>query len=372
MSMIDLSEVERKIASRIDSAVGTNISVSDMEGGLVFRNVGEVMDFAKMMAVGGIAVRKHLRGNVGACLAICVQALEWRFSPYAVANKSYAVNDQLAYEAQLIAAVVLTRAPIADGEYPDYVYEGQGQALKCTVSLKMRGGKVLIYESPTVGSIKVKNSPLWTSDPEQQLGYYSIRAWARRHMPHIILGVFSRDELPDDDDRVNRARNVTPRTLQGKLDALASPKAVPVVEHDPETGEVPPKDIHDGEPPTAKGDRFYRESQTMSDEQKEANRILAEKILRAEFADAEPDRSGDGEDDEPEMNRGKEDDLPGQAPQTLREATIDKLRAAFAAGGKSKFARARGGLSKPEHDSLVDDDWKALNATIAKMEGSAK
>jgi hypothetical protein len=42
-------------------------------GGIAFANMGEVMEFAKMMAVANIGVRKHLRGNSGACLAVCVQ-----------------------------------------------------------------------------------------------------------------------------------------------------------------------------------------------------------------------------------------------------------------------------------------------------------
>ena len=37
---------------------------------------------------------------------ICVQAIEWRMSPFAVANKSYVVNDRVAYESQLVHAVI--------------------------------------------------------------------------------------------------------------------------------------------------------------------------------------------------------------------------------------------------------------------------
>ena len=53
------------------------------------------MTFAKLMALSHVAIPKHLRGNPGACLAVTIQAIEWRLSPYAVANKSYSVNDRL-------------------------------------------------------------------------------------------------------------------------------------------------------------------------------------------------------------------------------------------------------------------------------------
>jgi hypothetical protein len=254
---MDLEAAEQAIAKRIDTDVSHAMVVSDRAGGVAFSNVGEVTEFAKYMGISGVAVPKHLRGNIGACLAVCIQAIEWRMSPFAVANKSYSVNDRLAYEAQLIAAVVMMRAPIAKGEFPDYSYEGEGPNLVCTVRLKMRGGKILEYTSPRVADIKVKNSPLWTGDPQQQLGYYSIRAWARRHVPHVILGVYARDELPDDDDhdaRSRRAKDVTPEPaaaaktgLAAKMEALHKPAAAePARERldevdeviDPDTGEI--------------------------------------------------------------------------------------------------------------------------------------
>jgi 3-hydroxymyristoyl/3-hydroxydecanoyl-(acyl carrier protein) dehydratase len=105
MSSNDLTTLEERIASRIDPLMASGLPVSVNASGMAFSNMAQVFEFAKMMAIGGIAVRKHLRGNPGACLAVTIQAIEWRMSPFAVANKSYSVNDQLAYEAQLIHAV---------------------------------------------------------------------------------------------------------------------------------------------------------------------------------------------------------------------------------------------------------------------------
>ena len=105
------------------------------------------MEFAKLMAVSEIGVRKHLRGNPGACLAVTVQALEWRMSPYAVANKSYLVNDQIAWESQLVQAVILQRAPIK-GRIR-YSFEGEGGKRRCIASAELADGSgVVDYESP--------------------------------------------------------------------------------------------------------------------------------------------------------------------------------------------------------------------------------
>ena len=51
-----------------------------------------------------------------------MQAFHWGMEPFAVANKSYFVNDRMAYEAQLIAAVVIKLVPHKG--YPRYTYAG--------------------------------------------------------------------------------------------------------------------------------------------------------------------------------------------------------------------------------------------------------
>ncbi len=200
----------QKIEEKIDRVVGGAVVVSDQVGGVLFQNMAEVMEFAKMLSVAGTAVRKHLRNNPGACLAITIQAIEWKMSPVAVANKSYEVNDQIAYEAQLIAALIHTRAPLQ--RRPRYVFNGEGDQMSCTVSGLMKGEiDPLEYSSPPIGKIVTKNSPLWRSDPQQQLGFYSIRAWARRYCPEVVLGIYSEDELRDSEIGADHARDVTPK-----------------------------------------------------------------------------------------------------------------------------------------------------------------
>lgn len=170
------------------------------------QNLAEVVKFAEVMCRADIALPKHLRGNAGACMAVAMQALEWELSPFAVASKSYAVNGAIAYEAQLIAAVVNTRSGIK-GRLR-YHFEGEGNSLTCTVT-GVLDGEECSYTSPPIGSITTKNSPLWKSDPQQQLGYFSARSWARRHCPEVILGVYDRDEAEEFRGPDN-AKNITP------------------------------------------------------------------------------------------------------------------------------------------------------------------
>jgi hypothetical protein len=238
--------IEQRIEQRIDKAATQELSISDQAGGLSFVNLGQVMEFSKVMAIAGVAIPKHLRGNAGACMAVCIQAVEWRMSPFAVANKSYSVNDRLAFEAQLVQAVVLQRAPIKGRIKVQYIGDGDRRRCRVWAELKDEPGEIVEYTSPDFGRITPKNSPLWKSDPDQQQFYYSVRAMCRRHFPDVLLGVYAKDEL-EDEVGPERARDVTPRPqrLSERLDTLAASSIVtpePVVEtapyHDPETGEI--------------------------------------------------------------------------------------------------------------------------------------
>jgi len=155
---------------------------------------GEIVSFAQMMSRSGPMLRAHFRDNPGACMAIIMQAMRWGgLDPWQVANKSYFVNDQIAYESQLLAAVIIQRAPIQDR--PEYAFEGDGDNRVCIVSVTLKNGRRIDHRSPAFGKILPKNSPLWKTDPDQQQAYYTLRAMSRRHFPDIILGAYDRDEV---------------------------------------------------------------------------------------------------------------------------------------------------------------------------------
>ncbi len=187
----DLTTTADRIEGRIDKAQTEGLGVNN--GALDFTSASQFMEFAKMMSLAKIAIPKHLRESPGACLAVAMQASEWQMSPFAVANKTYMVNDRLAYESQLVNAVILRRAPIT-GRFK-ITYEGTDQSRTCTVSAVLHDGEVVSYTSPPVGKITVKNSPLWKSDPDQQLFYFASRSMCRRHFPDVLMGIYTPEEL---------------------------------------------------------------------------------------------------------------------------------------------------------------------------------
>lgn len=170
----------------------------------------EIMDrferIASVMASSKFAVPKHLQGNTGDCLAIIMQSAQWQMDPFAVAQKTHQINGVLGYEAQLVNAVITNRAPITGRLnfewYGDWAKingkedKSWDKGIKVWATLKGETSpREIDVSMGQVGS--VRNSPLWVSDPRQQLAYLAIKRWSRLYTPDVILGVYTPDEIAE-------------------------------------------------------------------------------------------------------------------------------------------------------------------------------
>lgn len=312
-------QLEERISNRIDTGVTRGLAISDRAGGIAFASMDEAMTFAKLMAISSVAVPKHLRGVPGACLAIVIQAIEWKMSPYAVANKSYSVNDRLAYESQLIQAVILQRAPII-GRFK-VEYTGDGDNRVCKVWAKLKDSEDTVeYISPPFGKITPKNSPLWKSDPDQQQFYYSGRALCRRHFPDVLLGVYADDEiLPPGPER---ARDVTPaKSIGDKLDALSN---LPAERVDADTGEITTQTNSDAadtshQSPSAASEAGPSPNGSATNERAATNSSSAQKDVNVASSDASGQAAADPPKDKAAAADPKKDDKFTSLPKTEAE-----------------------------------------------------
>jgi hypothetical protein len=257
---------ETAIAERkVDHQLADNIAVS--KGGINFQNAGEIMEFSKMMAASGSAVPKHLRGQPGACLGILDDAIRFQINPYALARQSYFVNDMLAYQAAVFMAVINAHAPLKTR--PDIRFDGEGQEMRATVIGIFRDGAERTYTSPRIADITPKNSPLWKSDPAQQLSYYSLRAFARRWCPEVIMGIHDVDEL-----REAAMTDITPRAeparaIPKSLDEFAAEPTAPAPQPEPRGDAASgPVDVQQAEPAAAGADSASEASGTGGPNQK--------------------------------------------------------------------------------------------------------
>jgi hypothetical protein len=226
---------------------------------LAFNNFAELEKFSHFMALSNF-VPKHLRQKQADCLAVLLQSMRWEMDPFSVAQKTYFVNDGMAYEAQLVNAIILSRAPLK--ARPKLKWSDEGENLKCEVSATFTGEEEPAIFEAELKTITTRNSPLWKQQPKQQLGYFATRAWARLYCPDVLMGVYTKEEMEGVSGHfgADNALDVTPKnasTLDGIADQIKAEKQAqkkpPAREaFDPDTGEVIDQAATDSSPPEVK------------------------------------------------------------------------------------------------------------------------
>lgn len=216
----------------------------DMQNLLFNHNaMSQLYNLAQVMASGKSTVPNHLQGNAGDCMAVVMQAAQWRMNPFAVAQKTHTVNGTLGYEAQLVNAVITTMAPTTGrlqyewfgpwekilGKFIEKqgqkgTYKAPGWKSEDEAGLGVRvWATIKGEEHPRVLELlltqaQTRNSTLWASDPKQQLAYLAIKRWARLYTPDVILGVYTPDEMEGygtaSDERDITPQQVAPRQVE--------------------------------------------------------------------------------------------------------------------------------------------------------------
>ena len=215
-------------------------------------------DLATLMASGKTSLPAHFRGNSADCMAIIIQSMQWQMNPFAVAQKTYIVNGgQLSYEAQLVNAVITSRAPTEDRlnfewfgdwtkvlgnfrvyksdkkknedgtpkeyRYPNWSIEDE-KGLGIRVWATFRGETKPRELETLLLQARTRNSTLWAEDPKQQIAYLATKKWARLHCPDVILGCYTPDEF-DPEYYNGEAREINPNATSSPPPRSNEPKA---------------------------------------------------------------------------------------------------------------------------------------------------
>ena len=219
--------------SVLESTALTHVAAAPTGRDLILKpdNLRAIERVAEWMAGSKQAVPKHLRGNLGGCVAVCMQAMRWNMDPFALASKTYTVDSEgpIAYEGQAIIAGLNNSALLAtrlnftwEGQWerivgkfkqvesrtkkdsdghpkkyivPSWDFDKDEEGLKVIVTAYLVGEKEPRQLELFMKQARTRNSPLWTEDPKQQLAYLAARRWGRLHAPDVIMGVYSPDEL---------------------------------------------------------------------------------------------------------------------------------------------------------------------------------
>ena len=197
------------------------------------QSMEKMMALAEVMATGVATVPRHLQKNKADCLAVIMQAMQWKMNPFAVAQKTHLVSGTLGYEAQLVNSVINTAAPTKDrlnyewyGDWSKVI--GKFKEVTSKSKTDPDTGKPITYRVPDwmmsdekglgvkvwatmkgedeprvldlgLAQCRVRNSPLWADDPRQQIAYLAVKRWSRLHCPDVIMGVYTPEELSEID-----------------------------------------------------------------------------------------------------------------------------------------------------------------------------
>ena len=137
----------------------------------------DVREMAKDMSKAQQMIGPAFRNNPGGCLGIIYQAARWNMDPFALSQEAYLVNGSLGYSGKLIAALIQAHPSLQRRLRIEYDGEIKDKTRCATVTGYLLGEEEpFIVKSPPVKDIDRdgKGSPLWKSDPDQQLAYYTI------------------------------------------------------------------------------------------------------------------------------------------------------------------------------------------------------
>lgn len=187
-------------------------------GPLLPQTISEAMQLAQLMSEAKV-VPEHLRRSPADCFLVINQARLWRMDPFAVAQGTSFIHGKMMYEGKLVAGVVHSLGNLT-GRL-NYEYDGTGPNRTVTVSGTLRGETKARTVTVKLSDVKTTNG-MWTKQPDQQLAYSGARVWARRHVPEVLLGVYTPEEFD-----APAMRDVTPPAPQIEQQARVSdsPKA---------------------------------------------------------------------------------------------------------------------------------------------------
>lgn len=186
-------------------------------------SMDSAVHFAQLMAKARSVLPGHLQNKPGECLAIVMLARDWNMNPYSVGMKTSIINNRLMFEGQLVNAIINNSRALA--ERLRYEFEGEGANRKCTATGRIRNEpetREVTVGMPGPG--EATNSPLWKGSQEQkdqQLTYKAARVWARRHVPEVLLGVYT----PEDDWKDVQADTTDKGAIQNRVMALETAPA---------------------------------------------------------------------------------------------------------------------------------------------------
>ena len=205
-------------------------NIKQPSNSLVPSNLVDAIKLAELMS-GSKLVPAHLQGKPSDCFLVIEQSMRWGMSPFAVAQCTSVISGKLMYEGKLVAGVINGNGNLS--KRINYSFDGDGENRKCTASATIAGESEPRTVEVVYKDVKTSNQ-FWTKQPDQQLTYSASRNWARRHMPELMLGVYSPEEMETSGGEkvVDVTFSEVKPAEKPKKSATSKPSS-PTIEHQP-------------------------------------------------------------------------------------------------------------------------------------------
>ena len=167
-------------------------------GGFVPSSLSEVIEYAKMYSMSGMAPRSL---DTPEKIVIVIQTgMEAGLSPAASVRSLYVVSGTPAWKGD--AALGLVRNSGLCVEWHQPTHTGEGDELSCRVGSLRRGDPAPIFHDFSIADarragILGRNSAVWKSYPSRMVYYRALGFHLRDQYPDVLLGLAIAEEVRD-------------------------------------------------------------------------------------------------------------------------------------------------------------------------------
>jgi hypothetical protein len=157
-------------------------------------------------------IPKSFQGKVADCMIAVQYASELGVSPMQFLQNAYVINGKPSIQSSFAIALANQSGILSGGI--NYTMEGDGDQKKCTAWAKLKETGERIESTVSIDEAKkegwyTKQGSKWQSLPDLMLRYRSAMFLIRTHLPQVILGFQSKEELIDVHGE-KKTVNVTP------------------------------------------------------------------------------------------------------------------------------------------------------------------
>ena len=157
------------------------------------------------------------RQTVANVFRVVNQAVRMKADPFSLIDHAFIVHGKLGLEGKAVAAFINSSGDLVGRLTYEYSGDKGTDNRKVIVRGTFSNTGETAEVDGTVGEWQTSNN-IWTEQPDQQLAYRGAVVWARRHMPEVLLGIYTDDDI----DRMRDAGD-----LRMGMDGVWRPAAEP-------------------------------------------------------------------------------------------------------------------------------------------------